>query len=355
MTEKTTRNIGSSEVKIVESEIYKTENLPFPYVHYPSQYGIFFGFSLNREEPLHFCECSIPAIKNYIQFVGKLFPMDFPPAFNRSNNLVTLEDLKYFRFEKKICHRCNLSTPYFRYCHEMYGSKFKQFHGWYINQTYLRLGINYRGNRLEYNEFCPSEIIELIEESKKLFKELEPFQEEYRKYNTLLMEMIGYKNNPNIETIKNKCSIAWEKQQPISKKLGKINRKIHKIVENECRLEFGYRKIGEGWVSETQLYNIVKKIFPNETIIRHYRPDWLEKLELDIYIPDLKIAFEYQGQQHYHPIKAWGGEKSLKELKERDEKKKELCYSNSIKLIEVDYSEPLTEEHIRKRLELLLK
>jgi len=33
--------------------------------------------------------------------------------------------------------------------------------------------------------------------------------------------------------------------------------------------------------------------------LRHYRPDFLQGLELDIFIDELKIGMEYQGIQHF--------------------------------------------------------
>lgn len=342
---KATRNIGNfSEVKIVETEIYKTENLPFPYVHYPHQYGIFFGFSKNRESPVYFCECNIPILQNYIEFNEKMHSMDFPPEFFSKNSNKSLKNLDLFRFEKKLCHRCNLSTPSLRYCHDMYGSKFKQFHGWYINQTYLRLGIKfYRGTFNEYNDYCPEEVKVLIEKHKDLLSLRQPLAIEYK---NLFDESLRSKVSNESES-----QLLWGKIVPIDKELGKNRREIDKYVENVCRTEFGYRKVGETWVSETQLFNIIRKIFPKETLIRHYRPNWLEHLELDIFIPELKIAFEYQGQQHYYPIKTWGGEKAFIELQKRDKFKKELCMKNLIRLIEINYTEPLTEEFVKWKIE----
>ena len=43
-------------------------------------------------------------------------------------------------------------------------------------------------------------------------------------------------------------------------------------------------------------------LFPNNEIIEDYRHSDLDNLELDYYIPDLKIAFEYQGEQHYRNV-----------------------------------------------------
>jgi hypothetical protein len=128
-------------------------------------------------------------------------------------------------------------------------------------------------------------------------------------------------------------------------------RVVTKKVENIVREEFGFRKVGESWVSETLLYQIVRQIFEDHEVVRHHRPSWLEGLELDIFLPAERLAFEYQGQQHYHPVKAWGGQKALEELQARDARKADICEQLGIELVTVDYTEPLTEDHIRKVLQ----
>jgi hypothetical protein len=60
---------------------------------------------------------------------------------------------------------------------------------------------------------------------------------------------------------------------------------------------------------------------------------------------------EYQGQQHYHPISIWGGEKAFLALQARDARKRTLCKELGITLIEIDYTESLTEESVSKRLQ----
>jgi len=88
-------------------------------------------------------------------------------------------------------------------------------------------------------------------------------------------------------------------------------------------------------------------IFPGEEILRHHHPDWLGGLEIDVYLPRLDLAFEYQGQQHFHAIRAWGGEKALQTLKDRDLRKAKFCSERGTRLITIDYTESLTEENIR--------
>ncbi|KPP96685.1 MAG: hypothetical protein HLUCCA01_13230 [Bacteroidetes bacterium HLUCCA01] len=139
--------------------------------------------------------------------------------------------------------------------------------------------------------------------------------------------------------------------QLCQKEISKLKKSINKKIENITREEFGFRKIGEGNVSETILTKIVQRILPENEILRHHRPKWLDGLELDIYIPELKLGIEYQGQQHFHPVKAWGGKKALEELRERDAKKKDLCKELNVKLIKVDYTEPLNKDYIHSKIQ----
>jgi hypothetical protein len=58
-------------------------------------------------------------------------------------------------------------------------------------------------------------------------------------------------------------------------------------------------------------------------------------LELDIYIPSLKLAFEINGIYHYKPIY---GEKAFKCTVTNDFKKTEFCKNNNIELYVLDIS-----------------
>lgn len=69
------------------------------------------------------------------------------------------------------------------------------------------------------------------------------------------------------------------------------------------------------------------------------RPKWLNGLELDGYNETLKLAFEYNGQQHYKFSKLYyKTEDDLKAQQTRDKQKNELCIKKKIKLITVPYT-----------------
>jgi hypothetical protein len=85
--------------------------------------------------------------------------------------------------------------------------------------------------------------------------------------------------------------------------------------------------------AETELFNIIKKSFPLLVVIQHGKPDFLEKQHYDIWIPKLKIAIEYQGEQHSKSIKYFGGEDGLKAQTERDKRKHDISINNGITLI----------------------
>ena len=127
---------------------------------------------------------------------------------------------------------------------------------------------------------------------------------------------------------------------------------LERRTNNLTREELGFRKIGERFVSETELFRIVKAIFPNNKVIHHYKAEWLERQEMDIFVPDLNLAIEYDGIQHFKPIKAWGGEEGLKKNIERDKIKEEKCKENNVILIRFNYKENdlLSENYVKSKL-----
>lgn len=85
----------------------------------------------------------------------------------------------------------------------------------------------------------------------------------------------------------------------------------------------------------------LEELFPGREIIEEYRPSSLSfnprskaDVELDIYIPSVRLAFEYQGAQHYGDVFSYG---QRQQGKERDPEKTAACLKEGITLISIPY------------------
>lgn len=124
-------------------------------------------------------------------------------------------------------------------------------------------------------------------------------------------------------------------------------------AENGLRKETGLPGVGEGWISESMLYNIVAKIFTGMgyDVVHHSYPTFLQRQELDIHIPALKLAIEYMGKQHYEPVDFFGGQQGLDKTSTRDEKKRRSCREHGLTVIDFKYDEPIEEAYVRSKIE----
>lgn len=139
-----------------------------------------------------------------------------------------------------------------------------------------------------------------------------------------------------------------EKHKIISYKLKKVksNGAKERFYQIECPYGHLYEKrtpsLKEGcpkcsigvFVGEERVKIIFETYFGKN--FKKIRPNWLvnpktqSRLELDGYNKELKIAFEYQGRQHYSNNTQFAS--SYKEKFLRDEIKKELCKEHNVKL-----------------------
>jgi hypothetical protein len=125
-------------------------------------------------------------------------------------------------------------------------------------------------------------------------------------------------------------------------------------AENKVREVLGVPRIGEGWISETQLFNLVRMLFADYEILREARTDWLGNQRLDIFIPNLSLAIEYQGEQHFKPVERFGGQAAFHEGQQRDKRKRQLCKKNGVELVYFTHAENLSAEWVEKKLSRFL-
>ena len=102
------------------------------------------------------------------------------------------------------------------------------------------------------------------------------------------------------------------------------------------------------WKHELSLFHAIRKLYPDT--LYQYRPEWLGRQSLDMYIPSLETGIEYQGIQHYHPVAFFGGEDALMQRKELDQQKRLLCEENGVRLIEWAYDMEPTVKNIKNVL-----
>ena len=102
------------------------------------------------------------------------------------------------------------------------------------------------------------------------------------------------------------------------------------------------------WKHELTLFHAVRG--RHSDTLYQYRPEWLGRQSLDLYIPSLRTAIEYQGIQHYLPVAFFGGEEALTQRQNLDRQKRELCEANEVRLVEWPYSIDPTDANIQKML-----
>lgn len=119
-------------------------------------------------------------------------------------------------------------------------------------------------------------------------------------------------------------------------------------AENAFRRDRSIPEIGRGWASEIALLDLVRKFWPSA--VHQWRPAFLGLQSVDIHVPELDLAIEYQGQQHYEPVALFGGEEGFRSTQARDKRKKALLTAQGVRLLEWPYNVPITEEELELRL-----
>src|SRR5947209_6590090 len=83
------------------------------------------------------------------------------------------------------------------------------------------------------------------------------------------------------------------------------------------------------------LLKFVNNIFQRHDVLPRYKHPFMSfsgtkvQIELDIFLPTLSLAFEYQGRQHFQPVTFF----VLGDLPKRDNEKRTLCEQAGISLV----------------------
>jgi len=114
-----------------------------------------------------------------------------------------------------------------------------------------------------------------------------------------------------------------------------LAKSVLRECENTVREEGALPRVGEGWISESELLCELRRALPNEDIVHHSRPAWLSPQHLDVHFTKGNVAIEYQGAQHIEPVEYYGGPQGFAQQQRRDRRKMKLCKEHGCKLIYV--------------------
>jgi hypothetical protein len=101
-------------------------------------------------------------------------------------------------------------------------------------------------------------------------------------------------------------------------------------------------------LGEMLMKDLLDIIF-TEHCINNYKPSWLNGLEIDRYYPSLRLAFEFQGEQHFrYSFSMYESHELFLTQVKNDLHKKEILKSKKICLIEVETNELTPELFFQK-------
>ena len=230
---------------------------------------------------------------------------------------------------------------------------------------YLRLITELIDNELIFNSLCLSDL-----KKKKSFPHgwhnynsdflKYSFYENYKK-DLSILKLLNYKKNrkPNKKNFNlddgvqykyfDRYSIYSYKHQIDRSKI----QKNREIIKNELTALWVKSK----WKNEEILFRNLKLLLSHKNVIpiKWHKEEKLKRQHLDIYfeIDKNKYGIEYQGEQHFKPIKFFGGIKAFNRRLKLDRLKKSRCSRAKINLITFNYNERIDTDSIVNKLKLI--
>ena len=190
------------------------------------------------------------------------------------------------------------------------------------------------------NEFCLNNKIELIRISYK----------EYNKIEDILTEkVLMVKNERKIDILIKKLDISndYKFKYKFDNYLN-VNSKIDIICPiHGLNINTAYQVLQGNGCAKCDDSKCIKSIakYLDKNEISYYRQHKFKdcknifQLPFDLYLPKYRTAIEFDGKQHYEPMKYFGGLEAYNRLKVNDKIKSDYCEDNYIELIRIRYDQ----------------
>ena len=174
-------------------------------------------------------------------------------------------------------------------------------------------------------------------------------------------------NKPPRRTLKDACILAASKGiSCISETFETVNDKLKWKCPEGHMWEATYVNIKRGTgcpdccqCNRTQalLKKILEEILQEHAITNCRKFVWLKnkgRMEIDIWFPNLKLAIEYDGEQHFISKIFFGGERGLKRRQKMDKLKDKLIQEHQEEIayfIRFNYLDKITKESVLRKLQ----
>jgi hypothetical protein len=297
-------------------------SLPFQWVCYPYAWlGAFPGFRERTDSPVIFCSCQRQAILNRLalwppgihgcQLIRtgfalpdtEDFPWDFWNPILESGAKSDSDFAAALQFRDALCHECRRRIPPTDALAAPSTVAFSTLLRAYTRKKSFELGVD-MNEGLILEDRCVPEIREVVPYDPLMYRRSDAPWEHH-----------------------------WDHLLKRHERWSKIKRRVSDLVRGQTREAFGFPRRRPALTSETILYLRTASAFPNTSVQRHHRPKGFRGLSLDIFIPELGIGIEYQGDQHFVPFDHLGGETALLKTQERDARKKDAFRTLGIEIL----------------------
>ncbi len=339
---------------VIRSQFQFRESLPLPVVTYTHDYGTWLTFQASEDAQPHICGCHRNACATFLRLNAKSGTYHrlkdsslvdhFLSRSNCSFNKLAASSIEELMalpiFKDGLCHICNRRVPSIRWSNLDEHSFALQHFGWYFRVAQYAAGVEPHGG-FEFDFLDPELKALAVLDPRSTRRKIGEFTSKYG---------LGWGALDRPAGIFGNLYPGAEEMRQLQQELNLQEKKMSRLVEKRFRQSLGFPEHGKTGGSEIILYWIVKALFQPRDVLRRARLPFLGGMELDIFIPSLNFAIEYQGEQHFRAFKHFGGAKQFKAVRQRDAKKITLCKESGVDLRFVTFADKLTEDEIAKKL-----